>query len=162
MRRTGWRKLIQVLAWAGYAIGGGLVLLTSAELARSIVPYVFDDLGRRYGAMRVLGRTATALSLGVAVLLLCAGLLHHRRIVRLIAALAWIAAAGLSSVTLLLVQRTLEARRGIGPATQPWFDAVTQGELIRCALLSVLLVLAALSAWRASRRWPTAGSAGGD
>lgn len=135
------RSLYRALCWALYVIAGCLLFRSATELALSIIPYVTEDLGRRYGALPALGRGMTAHVLGWIFAMFAAGVLAHRNVLRILTDAAFLTAGIFVAVSMVVAMQISTARAQLPLAETLSFDVLVVAELGRCLLLSLLIVV---------------------
>jgi hypothetical protein len=139
------------LAWPLYGVAVLMVVLPLGDFAASVWPLNLMQLQWRFGAFGLVSGFVLTPLFGIVIVVLCAALLEHRVVQRVVAVLNLLGATFLVAVLVVFALDWLQFRSAAPPDARANMDVGSVKALIKDFLVACGLIWLAIAGWRASR-----------
>jgi hypothetical protein len=144
-------RVVRALAWPGYFFAILLILFPFGDLLVNVWPAQPANLQWRYGTVGLLSGMWLTPLFGVAFLIVCATLLEHDMVLRILGAVNVVAAVILSAMLVLFVLDWLQVRPTIPDEGRTSMDVGSIKALLKHILVIVLVGWTGMAGWLAGR-----------
>lgn len=136
----------------GYLILAMMIFFPLLDALLTVWPLRGGEVSWRFGAVGMFSRALMSPVFGLILIFGLALIYEHRVVQRVIGVLAVIAALGTASASVIFVLDALQMRAQVQPQMQTAFDVASVVALGKLLVLSVILIVLGIAAFRSSRR----------
>lgn len=153
---------LNALATPSYVIAAILIVIPLVDTALALLPLRPGELAWRFGALGLGSQALMTPLLGGLLALVTATVFGHRRGLRVVQIVAWLAAVLLVVAIALFLLDAIQMRASVRPEVKGAFDKASAVALVKYFVGAAIAVIFAMASQRAIKRTRTATASGAD